>query len=273
MDKEGGVLMAKTYYKTVRRDLKSWYGNVQYEVGREVSVPAVRKPKLCTDTVLHASEKPLDALKYAGKLDCTLLEVSGDEVVQGYDKSGFFSLSVVREIPDSEKDALYGFSYNEAIHPVNPCKIKCKPTKKDRENLKQWAFVSDSIGASIEAPVWKSVRTSISASATASVGHSVWGSVRDFIWRSVWGSVRSSVRNFAWGSVEDSIEDFIWIYIGSLFPAIDKWAYIDHKKGDYPLQPGVDLWKRGFIPIHVNGKWKLYHLVVGKPAEPVWEAL
>ena len=253
--------MAKTYYKTVRRDLKSWYGNVQYEVGREVSVPAVRKPKLCTDTVLHASEKPLDALKYAGKLDCTLLEVSGDEVVQGYDKSGFFSLSVVREIPDSEKDALYGFSYNEAIHPVNPCKIKCKLTKKDRENLKQWAFVSDPIGASIKALAWNSVRTSISASATASVGLSVWGSIR--------GSIRGSIEN----SIEDSIENSIWIYIGSLFPAIDKWAYIDHKKGDYPFQPGVDLWKRGFIPAHVNGRWILYHPVVGKPAKLVWEAL
>ena len=259
--------MAKTYYKTVRRDLKSWYGNVQYEVGREVSVPAVRKPKLCTDTVLHASEKPLDALKYAGKLDCTLLEVSGDEVVQGYDKSGFFSLSVVREIPDSEKDALYGFSYNEAIHPVNPCKIKCKLTKKDRENLKQWVLVNDSIGVS--------VRASVSASILDSIRNSVMDSVMDSIWNSVRASVIGSILHSSWNSVPApvwySVEDSAWAYIGSLFPAIDKWAYINHKKGDYPFQPGVDLWKRGFIPAHVNGRWILYHPVVGKPARLVWE--
>ena len=152
--------MSKTYYKTVKRDLKSWHGNVQYVVGERSSlVPTNRKPELCTDTVLHASSSPLDALKYASTLDCGLLEVSGDEVAHGDGKSGFYSLSVIREVPDCEKDALYGFSYNEAIHPFNPCSTSVKLAKKDIETLKQW----DSVGASVGASVWDSVWDSVGA--------------------------------------------------------------------------------------------------------------
>ena len=271
--------MAKTYYKTVRQNRRSWHGNIQYNVGETVSLPVVAYPVLCTDTVLHASEKPLDALKYAGNLDCKLLEVSGDEIVHGDDKCGFFSLSVVREVPNSEKDALYGFSYNEVINPVIPYKIKCKLTDKDRENLKQWVSVSDSIMESIRAFVGDSVRVSVRASASASILNSIRDSVMESIMGSIWNSVRVSVigaiLHSSWNSVPASVwysvEDSAWAYIGSLFPAIDKWAYIDHKNGDYPFQPGVDLWKRGFIPAHVNGRWILYHPVVGKPARLVWE--
>ena len=129
--------MSKIYYKTVRRNLKSWHGNLQYEVGKEISLPVVKEPQLCTNTVLHASETPLDALQYASALDCALLEVSGDEVIHGEDKSsGFYSLSVIREIPDSEKDSMYGFSYNEAIHPIDPCEITSELMERDKENLK-----------------------------------------------------------------------------------------------------------------------------------------
>ncbi len=271
--------MAKTYYKTVRQNRRSWHGNIQYNVGETVSLPVVAYPVLCTDTVLHASEKPLDALKYAGDLDCKLLEVSGDEIVHEDDKCGFFSLSVVREVPNSEKDALYGFSYNEVINPVIPYKIKCKLTDKDRENLKQWVSVSDSIKTSISASVSDSVRVSVRASASASILNSIRDSVMDSVMGSIWNSVRASVigaiLHSSWNSVRASVwysvEDSAWAYIGSLFPAIDKWAYIDHKNGDYPFQPGVDLWKRGFIPTHVNGRWILYHPVVGKPAKLVWE--
>jgi hypothetical protein len=255
--------MAKTYYKTVGRDLKSWHGDIQYIVGKEISLPAVKEPQLCTDTVLHASEKPLDALKYAATLDCGLLEVSGDEVVHGDDKSGFFSLSVIREVPDTEKDSLYGFLYNEAVHSINPCEITSKLTEKDKENLKQWASLSDT--------AWDSFNTSIWYSVGSSLGDSVWDSVLGSAWDSYWDSVWESISVSTNDSIKRSVKESIWAYIGSWFPGIDKWEHFEHKKGEYPFRSGVELWKRGFIPVKTSGKWKLYHPMRDKRAKLVWE--
>ena len=261
--------MSKTYYKTVRRNLKSWHGNLQYEVGKEISLPVVKEPQLCNNTVLHASEKPLDALQYAIALDCALLEVSGDEVVHGDNQSGFFFLSVIREIPDSEKDSLYGFSYNEAIHPINPCEITSELAERDKENLKQWASVSDS--------VWAYARDLFNDPVRGLVVDSVMDSIAESVSNSIWSSFRISFRGFASNSIRnsigDSINDSFRAYVGSLFPTVGFYVYLarlDNTEVKYPFQSGVELWKRGFIPIRLNKKWNLYHPIKGKPAKLVW---
>ena len=261
--------MSKTYYKTVRRNLKSWHGNLQYEVGKEISLPVVKEPQLCTNTVLHASEKPLDALQYAIALDCALLEVSGDEVVHGDNQSGFFSLSVIREIPDSEKDSLYGFSYNEAIHPINPCEITSELAERDKENLKQWASVSDS--------VWAYARDLFNDPVRGLVVDSVMDSIAESVSNSIWSSFRISFRGFTSNSIRnsigDSINDSFRAYVGSLFPTVGFYVYLarlDNTEVKYPFHSGVELWKRGFIPIRLNKKWNLYHPIKGKPAKLVW---
>ena len=228
-----------TYYKTTKRNGMSFHGNVKYAVGKTVRKKKSLNPQLCTPTVLHASAKALDALSYAGILDCNLYEVEGQAVIEDDRKSGFFSLTIVREVPDSEKDQVFGFKFNEALHPINPASIRRKVSAKDIENLKLWASVRDSVGASVRA------------------------SVRASVWDSVWASVGASV----WDSVRASV----WAYVGSLFPYIVKWQHIEHAKGIYPFQPAVDLWKRGFIPIRIDGTWKLYHPVKGKPAICVYE--
>ena len=207
------------YYKTTQRNGMSFHGNVKYAVGKTIRKKRCADPKLCTSDVLHASEKALDALGYARTLDCNLYIVEGDPVVNDHNKSGFFSLKVIREIPDQAKDGIFGFKYHETLHPVDPSTIESKVTDEDVSSLKAWA------------------------------------------------SVRASVRN----SVLDSVRDSVWAYCGSLFPEVKKWKYIDHEDGKYPFQPAVDLWKRGFIPVKLNGKWKLYHPVKGKPAILVYE--
>jgi hypothetical protein len=58
------------------------------------------------------------------------------------------------------------------------------------------------------------------------------------------------------------------VYIGSLFPSVEKWKYVDHETGVYPFQPVVDLWNRGLIPVFYGKKWKL---LSGEKAEIVWE--
>ena len=194
-----------TYYKTTKRNGMSFHGNVKYAVGKTVRKKKSLNPQLCTPTVLHASAKALDALSYAGILGCNLYEVEGQAVIEDDRKSGFFSLTIVREVPDSEKDQVFGFKFNEALHPINPVSIRRKVSAKDIENLKLWASV--------------------------------------------------------------------WAYIGSLFLGIETWKYNKHEKGKYPFQPAVELWKRGFIPVKVDGKWKLYHPRKDKPAVCVYEGV
>ena len=47
-----------------------------------------------------------------------------------------------------------------------------------------------------------------------------------------------------------------------------KWKYIEHKEGEYPFQPTVDLWKRGLVPSFGGKIWRLHS---GGKADIVWE--
>ena len=87
-----------------------------------------------------------------------------------------------------------------------------------------------------------------------------WASVGD----PVWDSVRASV----WDSVGASVWDPVGAYIGSLFPNIERWKYIEHKEREYPFQCAVDLWKRGFVPSFDGKVWRLHS---GKDAKIVYE--
>jgi hypothetical protein len=128
--------------------------------------------------------------------------------------------------------------------------------------LKKWNSVWES--------VWESVGNSVWESVWESVGNSVWNSVWDSVWESVgdsvWESVRDSVRESVWDSVRDSV----WAYTGSLFPNIKKWKYIKHRKGEYPYQPAVDLWKQGLVPSFDGKTWRLHG---GPKAEILWEGI
>ena len=251
------------FYKTTKRNGMSFHGNVKYEIGKTVRKMKCDNPQLCTSDVLHASPMALGALSYANTLDCNLYIVEGEPVVSDGNKSGFFSLKVLREIPDIEKDELFVFRYNEALHPVNPCDIESEFSDADVVTLKKWASV------------WASLRASL----RDSVRDSVWASVRDSVWASVWASLRASlrasVRDSVWDSVRDSVwdsvRDSVWAYTGSLFPNVEKRYGVEYAKGVYPFQPAADLWKRGFIPVLVDGKWSLYHPVKDKPAILVYK--
>jgi len=83
----------------------------------------------------------------------------------------------------------------------------------------------------------------------ASVRASVMASVRD----SVWDSVRDSVRASVWNSVWDSVRAY-----ESSFYNIAKWKYIDHKKGQNPFQPCIDLWHKGLVPSYDGEYWRLH---------------
>ena len=72
---------------------------------------------------------------------------------------------------------------------------------------------------------------------------------------------------YIWALVGDSVGASVWAYIGSLFPNIKKWKYVEHKNGEYPFQSVVDLWKRGFVPSFDGKTWRLHS---GKRAKIVY---
>jgi hypothetical protein len=145
---------------------------------------------------------------------------------------------------------VYTFNIEEARNPIHPFEIvpPKKITEKHLSLLKQVASVRDS------------VRTS------------VWDSVGDSVRDSVWASVGASVWDSVWPSVGASVWDSVWAYAGSFFP-IEEWKYVDYsnplfKRGKYPFQPFVDLWKMGLVPSFDGKTWRLNG---GKDAKILWE--
>ena len=214
--------MTESFYKITNPDGTAFHdGKTKYELGKTVRKRKSVNPELCTDTVLHASRTLMGALKYA-KLPLAIWKVEGDPVVSDGDKCGFFALAVSEKIEPT--DELLGFRYYEACHPANPMLIQNDVTDADIADLKSWASVRASVGAS--------------------VGDSVWASVRASVRASVWDSVLA--------------------YVGSLFPGIEKWKYVNHEEGVYPFESGARLWKRGFVPVKIGIKWHLYGWRDGK---------
>ena len=260
-------LKKNEYYKCTRPDLTSFHDSkTRWDEGSVVELPVVGNPRLCSKDVLHASRKPFDALRY-GDIPCAMSVVRGKPVVEDSGKSGFFCLEVVRNIPPSEYDELFGFCYSEAVNPVNPCDIDIGTVSvQDKKMLRQWTSVGNSVWASVGDSIMDSVRASVWDSVLYSVWYSVRASVRDSVLYSVWASVWDSVLY----SVEDSIRDSVQVYIGSLFPHIKRWKYAPKSDG-YPYASAVRLWKRGFIPVLVGEQWRLYHPVRGEPAVLMYE--
>ena len=122
---------------------------------------------------------------------------------------------------------------------INPLSLECKSvTEDDVALLRVWAFVRDSVGASV--------------------------------WDSVVDSVRASVGDSVWDSVRDSVVDSVWGYIGSFFSLPkEKWLNcqnVPFKK--YPFESVVELWERGLVPSFDGTTWRLHG---GKNAAVLWE--
>lgn len=111
---------------------------------------------------------------------------------------------------------------------VNPSDIENALEQCDIDNLKKWASVGDSVGAS----------------ARASVGASVWASVGDSVGASVWASVKDSV----WVSVRAPVWAPVWAYISSFF----------NIQYEHDFTPCIELWERGFVPSFDGETWRLH---------------
>ena len=259
----------KTYYKGAKLDGWDFYTgktiNYRENIGKTVRVPEYMKPaRLCTSSVIHASRKP-NNIFIGSKIPCSVYKVRGNAVVSDQQKSGFKELKILEEIPQEKLDQLFGWNYLESCNPINPLLISAPVIRnKQLDLLRNWDSVRDYVGDSVRNSVWDYVGDSV----RNSVRDYVWVSVWDYVGDSVWVSVMDSVRNFIMDSVGDSVWDFVWAYIGSLFLNIKKWKHIKHKRGTYPFQSGVDLWKMGLVPSFDGILWRLHG---GEKAKILWK--
>lgn len=150
----------KFFFKVTRPDGTPFHRgqeiNYRCSIGKIVKVVNDDTPKLCTASVIHASEKVLDALSY-GQIPCSIFKVSGTPVVFDSTKCGFKQFEVVKEIPVSEFEELLGFKYLEVVNPFDPRTVRAsKVTDEDTATLRKW----DSVRASVRESVWASVRAS-----------------------------------------------------------------------------------------------------------------
>ena len=234
----------RTFYKLAKSDGWDFYTgktiNYRDNLDKTVSIKDIQRGyKLCSNSVIHASRNPNQCF-IGASIPCSAYKVEGIPVIEDSEKAGFVALKILEEIIDL--DNLFSWNYSEAVNPIHPFKIKSsKITKAHIDLIKSWASVWASVGDS--------------------VGDSVRDSVGDSVRASVWDSVRASV----WASVGASVG----VYIGSLFPQIETWKYIDHKRGIYPFQSVVDLWKQGLVPSFSGKLWRLHS---GPNGQVIWEA-
>jgi len=264
-----------TAYKLARPDGWDFYTgktiNYRENIGKVVKCPNGNSELgVCSSGVIHASKKPNDCFVGA-EIPCSAYRVKGKPVCGSKEKWGFLELEVLEEIKDL--DTLFGWKYSEVINPVNPLKGRAKkPTTEDIELLQR----------SIE--IWDKVKDSVASSLLWNYGRGIAVSVKDSIWYSVefnayhkiWESISASdlwggigfIIAFGWSYTRQSVDISVWAYIGSLFPGIKKWKYIEHKEGEYPFQPIVDLWHRGFVASFDSNTWRLHS---GKNAKIVYK--
>ena len=89
---------------------------------------------------------------------------------------------------------------------------------------------------------------------------------------SIPGVKKPSLEHFdllrKWDSVRDSVRDSVGAYMSSFFPNIKKWKYMDHKLGENPYQPLIDLWNMGIVPVFDGKRWGLHS---GPKATVIWK--
>jgi len=247
--------------KVLNKDLSSPFQYFQFKIGKEYVCEDFDKSDNECSCGFYATD--FSGLSYALNKDGVKhgvfeAEVSGKSREFNQFKRRYEKITILRQLTEEEiKNGLLacceaeGYNVLESCYPVNPFKVEPSITVEEAVVfLNLWR------------KGWKSVGKSVWDSVGELVGESVWESVRgsvwDSVWRPVWGSIRGSIGESVGGLAWDSVMDSVWGYYSSLFPNIRKWKYIDHEEGANPFQPGIDLWRAGYVPSFDGNKWRLH---------------
>jgi len=256
-------------FKVLRENLKSPFQNFQYEIGKDYTCKDFDESDKKCSSGFYATD--LEGIIYSFKKGMKVFEVemSGREIKFDQFKHRWEKQRIIREITEEELKKLLknecenvGYNILEACFPVNPLTGEAKEvTDKEIELLKEWISIFNSIRDSIHDSIHDSIYDSIrDPDIFDSIFNSIFNSIHDSIHDSILFSIyiRDSIHDSIFNSIRDSIRDSIYTYISSLFLNIRTWKYIDHDEGINPFQPGIDLWKSGFVPSFDGANWRLH---------------
>lgn len=256
------------FWKLARTDGFDFYTgktiNYRENIGKTVKCPEYDKNRhLCSYSYIYASRMP-DQCFVGAKIPCSVFKVEGVPLIEVKEKAGFAKLKILEECKPEE---VFKWKYAEVINPILPFEIPPpKKITKDHINLvKKWFSIQKSGENKKNPPFVKySVSSSVSCSVQSSISIPMWNEVWVLAINSI-GKIVSSKFNSIFSSVKESI----FAYAGSIFaPVVTNWIGFNHKKGEYPFQPAVDLWKMGLISSFQDKTLRLHG---GKNMEILWE--
>jgi len=162
--------------------------------------------------------------------------------------TGNFTIDEPVEGHDHEAASIWvrALDFKKVVEPliirpiVHPFKVTPNiVTEEDKENLRKWADVWDSV----EISVWDSVEISVWSSVGASVG----ASVAAHVGASVGASVAAHVGAHVGASVAAHVGAHVGAYISSFFDI----------KYQYDFSSCIALWDRGLVPSFDGKTWRL----------------
>ena len=161
----------------------------------------------------------------------------------------------VKELIRKASDKM-DYNYYEMCYPLDPRSIECGEVNNQViELLKKWDSVFHIINNSVYPSIYRSIYNPIYKVAQESFYYSLYYHI---------GIFDKTIDR----TIYDYATECACAYLGSLFFNIEKWIRIEHKKGEYPFQCGVELLKLGFIPIFDGSTWRLH---AGKDMKIVYE--
>jgi len=249
----GKINFAENIGKVVRISDCDWSGYEEDDVIFALGIKAAHNPNDCL---------------VGGRIPCRAFRVKGVQRIAGdKTKTHYQAVKVLEEITDL--DSLFGWKYSEAMNPVNPFEIK--PPKINDSHiglLGQWALIQDLIWDLNEFSIKASILHTAVNVIDSSILYSLERIIYDEVWEPILRSVEAEAEDWIKVLLLNSIRYAVWAYIGSLFPNIKKWKYINHKPGVHPFQCAVTLWKQGLVPSFDGETWRLHG---GEKARVLWE--
>lgn len=166
--------------------------------------------------------------------------------------SGAVWESVWDSIKDSVKDSVRDVVWDSVEDSVE---VSVRDSVSGADAVWDWVWVSleDAVRDSVRGIVWDSLEDVV----RDSVSNAVW----DLVWNSADASAEDSIKGVVW----DSLENAVWAYIGSLFPNIKTWRYME---SEHPWDSLRSLWTAGYLPSFDGDTWRLHR---GPDAEIVLE--
>ena len=192
--------MSKTYraYYFAPDDNK-----LRYEDGREIVVGDTHtvgvKPKVCR-AGLHASLRPIDALKYAPGSQLYIVEVGG-VVDIGEDKIAGETRKYICKVPNTER-LLRKFAREVALEVVLREIPNISPI------VIEWLKTGDE---SLRSAAWSAAWSA----ADSAVGSAAWGAAESAAWSAVGSAADSAARSAAWiaarSAADSAADSAAWI--------------------------------------------------------------